>query len=128
MRIRAESFGALVELQRPAAVVAVNQRLAQLLGVEGSARWSTPATALSAPIEAQLQLSRRCGAGCKAPLIDASIGAATTPRGPWRALALHYETTLTWTSCPIACWQFNRRFYSGADRQIRFLRFLSVPS
>lgn len=82
MKIRPEWFGAFVELNRPAAVVAVNRRFAQLLGVEGSARWSSPAPAtLSAPIEAQLQLSRRCAAGCSTCYV------AATPQGEVMDLA-----------------------------------------
>jgi radical SAM protein with 4Fe4S-binding SPASM domain len=75
VKLRAEAFGALVELDRPAAVVAVNQRLAQLLGLPHSKRWSRPSATLSAPIEAQLQLSKRCGAGCSTCFVGA------TPRG-----------------------------------------------
>ncbi len=82
MKIRPEWFGALVELDRPAAVVAVNQPLARLLGVTQSARWSTgEPQRLSAPIEAQLQLSRRCGAGCSTCYVGA------TPRGEVMELA-----------------------------------------
>ena len=82
MKIRPEWFGALVELDHPAAIVAVNQRLAQLLGVANSAHWkANAAKKLSAPIEAQLQLSRRCGAGCSTCYVGA------TPRGEVMDLA-----------------------------------------
>ncbi len=85
MRLRAESFGALVELERPAAVVAVNRAFARRLGLEHSERWSAPAVALSAPIEAQLQLSRRCASGCATCYVKA------TPRGEVMELATAKE-------------------------------------
>ncbi|MEM9489169.1 MAG: hypothetical protein AAGC55_08490, partial [Myxococcota bacterium] len=72
---RLEPFGAIVQLIRPRALVFVDRRYARDLGLSppaDSALWSDPGddgqvgrSVLSAPLEAHLQLTNRCDAGCK---------------------------------------------------------------
>src|SRR5688572_20600750 len=72
LNVRPERFGAIAELTRPRALVFVDRAFARRLGVT-SPRWaSDPAgdgavgdRPLSAPIEAHLQLTNRCDAGCQ---------------------------------------------------------------
>lgn len=73
-RARLESFGAIVQLSRPRALVFVDRDYARSskLVDQDPAMWSDPAAdgalgaqTLSAPLEAHLQLTNRCGAGCK---------------------------------------------------------------
>jgi radical SAM protein with 4Fe4S-binding SPASM domain len=67
-RFRAEAFGGIVQLERPAALVFVDRKRARSLGHDGGPRWqgddSFPGARLSAPLEAHLQLTNRCEAGC----------------------------------------------------------------
>jgi radical SAM protein with 4Fe4S-binding SPASM domain len=81
-RIRIESFGAIVQLVFPRALVFVDRAYARRLGVSTSRRWSDPhddgrlgRRVLSAPLEAHLQLTNRCSAGCQGCYTGA------TPRG-----------------------------------------------
>ena len=74
---RAESFGGIVQMDRPRALVFVDRAFARSLGHGGGARWDAPEPALSearlsAPLEVHLVLTRRCGAGCRACYADAS--------------------------------------------------------
>ncbi len=66
-RFRAEGFGGIVQLDRPTALVFIDRARARALGHEGGTSWSGEAEfpgRLSAPLEAHLQLTNRCGAGC----------------------------------------------------------------
>jgi radical SAM protein with 4Fe4S-binding SPASM domain len=70
-RSRVEPFGAIVHLERPRALVLVDRDRARHLGLDGGDRWRDPAddgavgrSVLSAPLEAHLQLTNRCDAGC----------------------------------------------------------------
>src|SRR5690349_13097471 len=70
-RGRAEPFGAIVHLETPRALVFVDRDRARSLGFDGGDRWRDPAddgrvgrSTLSAPLEAHLQLTNRCDAGC----------------------------------------------------------------
>jgi radical SAM protein with 4Fe4S-binding SPASM domain len=83
-RARIEPFGAIVQLVRPRALVFVDRDRARSLGLAGDThpRWRDPAddgavgrSVLSAPLEAHLQLTNRCGAGCR------GCYTAATPRG-----------------------------------------------
>jgi radical SAM protein with 4Fe4S-binding SPASM domain len=78
---RLERFGAIVQLERPRALAFVDRDYARrVLGVEDTPdAWCDPAddgaigrTPLSAPLEAHLQLTNRCGAGCKGCYTGAS--------------------------------------------------------
>jgi radical SAM protein with 4Fe4S-binding SPASM domain len=69
---RAEAFGGIVQLERPRALVFVDRDYARSLGRDGGARWTDPgadgaigARPLTAPLEAHLQLTNRCDAGCQ---------------------------------------------------------------
>lgn len=68
---RAEAFGGIAQLERPRALVFVDREYARELGRDGGARWADPAAdgqvgarPLSAPLEAHLQLTNKCDAGC----------------------------------------------------------------
>ncbi|MEZ4367577.1 MAG: radical SAM protein [Kofleriaceae bacterium] len=78
---RLEAFGAIVQLRRPRALAFVDRAWARRrLGVGGApALWRDPAAdgdigraPLSAPLEAHLQLTNRCGAGCQGCYTGAS--------------------------------------------------------
>jgi radical SAM protein with 4Fe4S-binding SPASM domain len=69
--LRLESFGAIAQLERPRALVFVDRTFARELGQPSSPHWVDPADdgavgrrPLSAPLEAHLQLTNRCDAGC----------------------------------------------------------------
>ena len=74
---RLERFGAIVQLETPRALVFVDRDYARrVLGAE-SARWegddeAIGTTPLSAPLEAHLQLTNRCAAGCQGCYTGAS--------------------------------------------------------
>jgi radical SAM protein with 4Fe4S-binding SPASM domain len=81
-RFRAEAFGGIAQLVRPRALVFVDRDYARSLGEDGGARWDDPsldgrvgATPLAAPLEAHLQLTNRCDAGC------AGCYTGATPQG-----------------------------------------------
>src|SRR5262245_36453508 len=83
---RLERFGAIVQLERPRALVFVDRAYARdaLAVATDPAVWRDPAddgaigrAPLTAPLEAHLQLTNRCGAGCKGCYTGASpTGAA----------------------------------------------------
>jgi MoaA/NifB/PqqE/SkfB family radical SAM enzyme len=92
-RARLERFGAIVQLTVPRALVFVDRALARRTvaiaptGEPGGdpAIWAGPETAvgdapLSAPLEAHLQLTNRCDAGCRGCYTGASPDGA---RGEW---------------------------------------------
>ena len=83
---RAERFGGIVQLERPAALVFVDRERARALGHDGGASWTGddrfPGARLSAPLEAHLQLTNRCDAGCS------GCYTAATPAGLPRELDL----------------------------------------
>ena len=68
---RFERFGGIVHLERPRALVFVDRARARRLGYRASPLWKDePDEAwnearLSAPLEAHLQLTNRCDAGCQ---------------------------------------------------------------
>ena len=75
-RVRAERFGGIVEVERPRALLHVDQELMRELGEPESPLWGLPVEGpLSAPTEVHVVLSRRCAAGCKGCYVDA------TPQG-----------------------------------------------
>ncbi len=92
-RVRLERFGAIVQLTVPRALVFVDRALARRAVAIGGAGgpagdpaiWGGPETAvgdapLSAPLEAHLQLTNRCDAGCRGCYTGASPDGA---RGEW---------------------------------------------
>jgi len=66
---RYESFGGIVHLERPRALVFVDRAYARRLGHRDESHWSSPENeepvVLSAPLEAHLQLTNRCASGCQ---------------------------------------------------------------
>jgi radical SAM protein with 4Fe4S-binding SPASM domain len=93
-RARLERFGAILQLTAPRALVFVDREFARSVGAAGGAAsgtageaavWAGPETAvgdvpLSAPLEAHLQLTNRCDAGCRGCYTGASPEGA---RGEW---------------------------------------------
>jgi radical SAM protein with 4Fe4S-binding SPASM domain len=83
--LRLERFGAVVQLARPRALVFVDRDFARSLGAgepDAGSLWSDPGddgalgrAPLRAPLEAHLQLTNRCDAGCR------GCYTAATPRG-----------------------------------------------
>jgi radical SAM protein with 4Fe4S-binding SPASM domain len=77
-RARLERFGAILQLSVPRALVFVDRAFARrALAVDRPAMWAAAETALgdaplSAPLEAHLQLTNRCDAGCKGCYTGAS--------------------------------------------------------
>jgi radical SAM protein with 4Fe4S-binding SPASM domain len=64
---RYERFGGIVHLERPRALVFVDRDRARHLGYRDESAWSNqeaPDGVLSGPLEAHLQLTNRCEAGC----------------------------------------------------------------
>jgi radical SAM protein with 4Fe4S-binding SPASM domain len=69
-RFRAEAFGGIVQLETPRALVFVDREYAASLGHTGGARWQGVEPGLgdvplAAPLEAHLQITNKCNAGCK---------------------------------------------------------------
>src|SRR3954468_19688367 len=93
-RARLERFGAIVQLTVPRALVFVDRALARRAVAVGAGApagdppiWAGPETAvgdapLSAPLEAHLQLTNRCDAGCKGCYTGATPNGAA---GEWGA-------------------------------------------
>jgi radical SAM protein with 4Fe4S-binding SPASM domain len=85
---RIERFGAIVQLTKPRALVFVDRDRARRLGLDGGAAWSESAAdgvidhaPLTAPLEAHLQLTNRCDAGCAGCYTGASAAAGA---GEWQ--------------------------------------------
>src|SRR5262249_56180801 len=86
---RAEGFGGIVQLERPRALVFVDRDYARSLGHDGGACWAEGATdgqigarPLAAPLEAHLQLTNRCDAGCQGCYTGATPTRAAPPSPP----------------------------------------------
>jgi len=80
MRTRLETWGAWVRLDAPAALVALDQQGAKLIGLDGGELWRPDARASSAPLEAHVAVTSRCGAGCEGCYLDARPDGAHVPR------------------------------------------------
>lgn len=84
---RLEKFGAILQLTAPRALVFVDREFARgALEVGRPAVWAGPETSLgdeplSAPLEAHLQLTNRCAAGCRGCYTGASPGGAPNEWG-----------------------------------------------
>src|SRR5438874_4876973 len=83
---RYEKFGGIVHLERPRALVFVDRDRARRLGYAQTALWGAPESerwnedVLSGPLEAHLQLTNRCDAGCQGCYTGATPGGAA---GEW---------------------------------------------
>lgn len=76
LRARAERFGAMVHLDAPPALVAIDRVLARRIGVEGGALWEGDDPGLDidpmrGPTEVHLAVTARCPARCKSCYADA---------------------------------------------------------
>lgn len=86
-RVRLERFGAIVQLTAPRALVFVDRAYARdVIDVGEPAIWRGAETGLgevplSAPLEAHLQLTNRCGAGCQGCYTGASKDGAPNEWG-----------------------------------------------
>lgn len=86
-RIRLERFGAILQLTVPRALVFVDRAFARrVASVDQPAIWAGAEPALgdaplSAPLEAHLQLTNRCEAGCQGCYTGASPGGAASEWG-----------------------------------------------
>lgn len=97
-RARFERFGAIIQLTVPRALVFVDRAMARrTVRVEGTpSAWREPASelgehVLSAPLEAHLQITNRCGAGCKGCYTGASVEGAPNEWGlvEWKRAVDH---------------------------------------
>lgn len=98
---RLEAFGAIVQLSRPRALVFVDRARARHLGLaprsdeavwaDAAADGEVGAAPLSAPLEAHLQLTNRCGAGCTGCYTGASAaaGEGELDLAAWKAALDH---------------------------------------
>jgi len=85
-RSRLEKFGAIVQLGWPRALVFVDRARARSLGLDGGALWREREPALgevpmAAPLEAHVQLTNRCDAGCTGCYTGASPQGAPNELG-----------------------------------------------
>src|SRR5699024_9451693 len=76
MKARAERFGAMVAIDDPVALVAVDRVLARRLGIEGGPLWQGADPGLDverlvAPTEVHVSVTARCPAGCPGCYLDA---------------------------------------------------------
>src|SRR5688572_20685614 len=90
IRTRAERFGAMVAIEEPSALVAVDRLLAKRLGVDGGALWDgadpgREVGVLVAPTEVHLAATARCPAGCPGCYLDARPDGAEDPADVLRA-------------------------------------------
>src|SRR4029077_12583985 len=88
---RYERFGGIAQLASPRSLVFVDRDRARHLGHDGAgAAWSGPDpeggkaldAVLSAPLEAHLQLTNRCDAGCQGCYTGATPAGAAGEWGP----------------------------------------------
>jgi radical SAM protein with 4Fe4S-binding SPASM domain len=79
MRSRVEPWGAWVRIEEPPALVALDREGARAIGLEGGATWESASTK-SAPLEAHVAVTSRCGVGCEGCYLDATPDGAHVPR------------------------------------------------
>ncbi len=90
-RLRVEHFGAIAQLAWPRALVFVDRDFARTLGVKASKHWDETeqevgARPLVAPLEAHLQITNRCDAGCQGCYTAATPAAQREwPVDRWKA-------------------------------------------
>ncbi len=65
MKLRFESFGAILSLNRPPALIYLNRDALLRWGYPFHPKWARSCSHLSAPIEAHLVVTNRCSAGCR---------------------------------------------------------------
>ncbi len=72
VRIRFESFGGIVALERPPLLAFVDHAFLRRLGFRDHPRWASSRKTLSAPTEVHLTLTRACPIGCRGCYVDAA--------------------------------------------------------
>lgn len=65
MKARYESFGGIIPLKKPAALVFVNKAYMKKLGYKGHPVWEKETDRLTAPTEVHFSFTNRCSAGCE---------------------------------------------------------------
>lgn len=75
VRVRFESFGGVIALERPPLLAFVDQAFLRRLGCAEHPRWASPGTPLSAPTEVHLTLTQACPVGCRGCYVDAAEAA-----------------------------------------------------
>jgi radical SAM protein with 4Fe4S-binding SPASM domain len=70
---RYESFGGILHLGRPAALVWVDKDYMRSLGYPDSPLWDSTPSLLSAPTEAHVAVTRQCSAGCSGCYMDSYL-------------------------------------------------------
>ncbi|MBK7973560.1 MAG: radical SAM protein [Deltaproteobacteria bacterium] len=72
VRVRFESFGGIVALERPPLLAFVDQAFLRRLGFREHPRWGEARSTLSAPTEVHMTLTRACPVGCRGCYVDAA--------------------------------------------------------
>lgn len=67
---RYESFGGILHLKKPSALVWVDKDYMRNLGYPDSPLWDTKSEILSAPTEVHATITRQCNAGCESCYVD----------------------------------------------------------
>lgn len=65
MKVRYESFGGIIGLDKPPMLVFVNKEYMQKLGYSGSPAWSSNSARLQAPTEIHFAITNKCNQNCK---------------------------------------------------------------
>jgi len=65
MNVRYESFGGIIPLEKPPALVFVNKAYMKKLGYGGHPVWEQKTSRLTAPTELHFSFTNRCSAGCE---------------------------------------------------------------
>ncbi len=84
MKWRAESFGALVQVDEPPALLWVDRAMARELGLGEQDAWRTDDDRLSAPTEVHVMTTERCPAGCPSCYVDSTMQSAEPPTEVWK--------------------------------------------
>jgi len=72
VRLRFESFGGIVALERPPLLAFVDRAFLRRLGFGEHPSWTSPRDTLSAPTEVHLTLTQACPVGCRGCYVDAA--------------------------------------------------------
>ena len=70
IKFRYESFGGIIQLEKPSALVYVDRDYMRDLGYPESPLWKADNPILTAPTEVHLALTRKCDAGCRHCYMD----------------------------------------------------------
>ena len=84
MKLRYESFGAIVAIDEPPALVHIDREMVRELGFPDSDRWSSASRHLSAPTEVHAMVTNRCPAGCPGCYTSAVPDESDAPTDAWK--------------------------------------------